>query len=317
MNILVTGCAGFIGYSLSHKILANKKIRIFGIDNLNKYYSLKLKLKRLSRLKKYKNFNFHKIDLCQKKKLNSLFNRYKIDIVFHFAAQAGVRYVSTKPEKFIESNILGFHNLIDVSKNYNIKKFFYASSSSVYGDKNKFPVNEKSNLFPKNIYGLSKKTNEEYININSNPKTKYIGLRFFTVFGEWGRPDMLILKFLKKSKNKNIFYLNNSGKHWRDFTYIEDVVENLERLLLKKYKKNLILNICSNNPIYIKNLINYLSKKTNFFKIKNIKNNKIEAIKTHGENYKLKKITNFKKFSDFYTSVDKTISWYKKYNNLI
>ncbi len=317
MNILVTGCAGFIGYSLTYKILLNKNFKIFGIDNLNKYYSLKLKNERLKRLKKYKNFNFYKVDLNQKKKLISFFNKHKIDVVFHFAAQAGVRYVFSHPEKFIESNIMGFHNLIDVSKRYNIKKFFYASSSSVYGDENKFPVNEKSKLVPKNIYGLSKKMNEEYVNINSNISTKYIGLRFFTVFGEWGRPDMLILKFLKTAQDKKVFYLNNSGKHWRDFTYIDDVVKNLEKLLTKNFKKNTIINICSSRPIYIKNLINYLCKKTNFFNIKKIKKNKIEAIKTHGENKKLKNITNFKKFSNFYISVDKTIEWYQNYKKLI
>ena len=317
MNILVTGCAGFIGYSLTNKILTNKNYKIFGIDNLNKYYSLKLKYARLRGLKKNKNFKFYKIDLFQKKKLITFFKKHKIDVVFHFAAQAGVRYVFSNPEKFIDSNIVGFHNLVDVSKNYNIKKFFYASSSSVYGDDNKFPVNEKSKLIPKNIYGLSKKMNEEYININSNIKTKYIGLRFFTVFGEWGRPDMLILKFLKIAQDKKIFYLNNGGKHWRDFTYIDDVVSNLEKLLKKNFKNNTIINICSNKPIYIFNLINYLCKKTNFFNIKKIKHNKIEVFKTHGENNKLKKMTKFKKFSNFYNSVDKTIEWYQIYKKLI
>ena len=317
MNILVTGCAGFIGYSFAYKILLNKNFKIFGIDNLNKYYSLKLKNERLKRLKKYRNFNFYKIDLNQKKKLISFFNKNKIDVVFHFAAQAGVRYVFSHPEKFIESNIMGFHNLIDVSKHHNIKKFFYASSSSVYGDENKFPVSENSQLVPKNIYGLSKKMNEEYININSNISTKYIGLRFFTVFGEWGRPDMLILKFLKSAQDKKVFYLNNSGKHWRDFTYIDDVIKNLEKLLTKNFKKNTIINICSNRPIYIKNLISYLCEKTNFFNIKKIKKNKIEAIKTHGENKKLKNITKLKKFTNFYNSVDKTIEWFENYKNLI
>ena len=200
MNILITGCAGFIGYSLATKLLRNKINNIFGFDNLNKFYSVKLKKKRLLNLKQNKNFKFYKIDLSNKKKLSYLFKKQKIDIVFHFAAQAGVRYVSSHPEKFIHSNILGFHNLIDVSKNFNIKKFFYASSSSVYGDSNKFPVDEKSKLNPKNIYGLSKKLNEEYIKINSNKKTQYIGLRFFTVYGEWGRPDMLILKYLDYAK---------------------------------------------------------------------------------------------------------------------
>ena len=317
MNILITGCAGFIGYSLSKKLLLNKKINVLGFDNLNNYYSFKLKKNRIKQLKKFKNFSFQKLDLKDKNKLSNYFKKNHIDIIYHFAAQAGVRYVSSHPEKFIESNISGFHNLIEVTKTYNIKKFFYASSSSVYGDLNNFPVNEKSKLKPKNIYGLSKKINEEYILINSNKKTKYIGLRLFTVFGEWGRPDMLILKFLKSAKKNQTFFLNNMGKHWRDFTYIDDVVENLLILLKKNYKKNLILNICSSRPVYIRNLIKYLSYKTNFKKIKNIKKNNYEVLKTHGENKALLKVTKFKNFSNFYTSVDNTIEWFNKYHNLI
>ena len=246
-----------------------------------------------------------------------MFKKQKIDIVFHFAAQAGVRYVSSHPEKFIHSNILGFHNLIDVSKNYNIKKFFYASSSSVYGDSNKFPVDEKSILNPKNIYGLSKKLNEEYIKINSNKKTQYIGLRFFTVYGEWGRPDMLILKYLDYAKKNKTLYLNNSGNHWRDFTYIDDVTKILSKLIQKKFKENEIYNICSNRPILIKNLISYLNEKTGFNKIKNVDLNNLEVFKTHGKNIKLKRKINFSKYSNFNKNVDKTIKWFKKYNHLI
>ena len=133
MNILVSGCAGFIGYSFIKKIITNNKYKVLGFDNLNKYYSIKLK---------NKNFIFKKIDLLDKKKIKELFIKNKFDIIFHFAAQAGVRYVVSNPEKFIDSNIMGFHNLINISKNYKIKKFFYASSSSVYGEKNKFPVDE-------------------------------------------------------------------------------------------------------------------------------------------------------------------------------
>ena len=317
MNILITGCAGFIGYSLSAKLLKNKKIKIFGFDNLNKFYSVKLKRKRLSNLKKNKNFKFYKIDLSNKKKLSNLFEKEKINIVFHFAAQAGVRYVSSHPEKFIHSNILGFHNLIDVSKNHNIKKFFYASSSSVYGDSSKFPVDENSELNPKNIYGLSKKLNEEYIKINSNKKTQYIGLRFFTVYGEWGRPDMLILKYLNYARKNKTLYLNNSGNHWRDFTYIDDVTKILSKLIKKKFRENEIYNICSNRPILIKKLISYLNKKTGFNKIKNVDLNKLEVFKTHGKNIKLKKKINFSKYSNFNKNIDNTIKWFEKYNHLI
>ena len=318
MNILITGCAGFIGSSFALKLLnTNSRYNIIGIDNLNDFYSKKLKYKRLSNLKKFSNFKFYRIDLLEKNKLDQLFKKNKIKILFNFAAQAGVRYVSSYPEKFIESNIHGFHNLLDVSKKYSISKFFYASSSSVYGDENKFPVSEKVKLYPKNIYGLSKKMNEEYVDINYCGKTTYIGLRFFTVFGEGGRPDMLILKFLDYAKKKKTFYVNNSGNHWRDFTYIEDVVEILCKLMIKNFEKNEIYNVCSNRPILIKELLNHLIKKTNFRKIKNIKHNKIEVYKTHGKNNKINKFLSYKKYSNFYDCVDKTIKWHEKYGNLL
>ena len=318
MNILITGCAGFIGFSLARKFLnLSSKYKIIGFDNLNNFYSVKLKKKRLSILKKYKNFKFYKLDLLNKNKIRELFNKHNFYAVYHLAAQAGVRYVVTHPEKFIESNIYGFHNLMECANKSKISKFFYASSSSVYGDLNKFPVDEKSKLFPKNIYGLSKKINEEYVEIYSNKNIKYIGLRLFTVYGEWGRPDMLILKFLDHVKKNKLFLLNNSGNHWRDFTYIDDVTNILARLLDKKYITNQILNICSNNTIRIKDLIKFLNKTFNFNKIKNVKSNKFEVYKTHGSNKKLMKIINFKNFSNIYDKLDNIILWYKKYKNLI
>ena len=292
MNILITGCAGFIGFSLARKFLnLSSKYNIIGFDNLNNFYSTKLKKKRLSILKKYKNFKFYKLDLLNKKRISELFNKHNFYAVYHLAAQAGVRYVITHPEKFIESNIYGFHNLMECVNKSRISKFFYASSSSVYGDINKFPVDEKSKLFPKNIYGLSKKLNEEYVEIYSNKNIKYIGLRLFTVYGEWGRPDMLILKFLDHAKKNKMFLLNNSGNHWRDFTYIDDVTNILVMLLNIKYSNNEIFNVCSNNPIRIKDLIKFLSNSLNFNKIKNAKSIKFEVYKTHGSNKKLMKIT--------------------------
>ncbi len=318
MNILITGCAGFIGNSLTQKLLKNNKnLNVIGLDNLNNFYSVKLKKKRLSLIKKYKNFKFYKVDLLDKKKLENIFKKNKINIICNFAAQAGVRYVSTNPEKFLESNIYGFHNLIEVSKKYKIEKFFYASSSSVFGEKNKFPVNEKSNLNPKNIYGLSKKFNEEYINIITNKYTKYIGLRFFTVYGEWGRPDMMILKLLNAAYKKQKFYLNNSGNHWRDFTYIDDVVNILEILIKKKYRSNQIFNICCGKPIFVRKLVNTISKKILFNKIINTKLNKFEVHKTHGKNNKVIKFTRFKKFTNVYEKLDSIIAWHKKFRYLI
>ena len=318
MNILITGCAGFIGNSLAHKLLKkNKRIKIIGLDNLNNFYSVQLKKKRLSLIKKSKNFKFYKVDLLDKKKLENIFENNKIDIIFNFAAQAGVRYVTSHPEKFLESNIYGFHNLIEVSKKYKIKKFFYASSSSVYGDKNSYPVSEISELKPKNIYGLSKKFNEEYVCMSLNNDIRYIGLRFFTVYGEWGRPDMLILKFLEHVKKNKIFYLNNNGNHWRDFTYIDDVVSICEKLMKKKFVKNEIFNICSGKAIHVRKVVQFLSTKTKFNKIFPRKNNKIEVIKTHGENRKILKVIGKIEFEDLYNKINQIIKWHKKYKKLI
>ena len=221
-----------------------------------KYYSKKIKLARIKDLKKNKRFKFFKADLLEKKKLKQIF-KYKFDAVFHFAAQAGVRYSLKNPRSYVDSNILGFFNLIELIKNNNISKFFYASSSSVYGESINFPLKESKIINPKNIYGLSKKINEELINIYfQNSKTKCVGLRFFTVFGEWGRPDMLIYKYLKSIYDKKEkFYLNNYGNHTRDFTYISDVKEILYLLLKKKISQNEVLNICSNNPVKITKIL--------------------------------------------------------------
>lgn len=318
MNILITGCAGFIGSSLALSLLKkNKKINVFGIDNLNNFYSIKLKKKRLSILKKFKNFRFYKVDLLNKVKLENIFKKNKIDLIYNFAAQAGVRYVSSHPEKFIESNIHGFHNLVSVSKKYKIKNFFYASSSSVYGDKNSYPVSETSELKPKNIYGLSKKFNEEYVCLSPNKNIRYIGLRLFTVYGEWGRPDMLILKFLEHVKKNKIFYLNNNGNHWRDFTHIDDVVSICEKLIKKKFVKNEIFNICSGKAIHVRKVVKFLSTKTKFNKIYPRKNNKIEVIKTHGQNRKILKVIGKIEFEDLYDKINKIIEWHKKHKKLI
>ena len=235
MKILITGGAGFIGYNFCKFLLLNTNYQVYSIDNINNYYSQKLKRARLKDLKKHKNFKFYKFDLCNKKKLEKVF-KLKFDSVYHFAAQAGVRYSLINPRSYINSNIIAFFNLIELVKKKRVRKFFYASSSSVYGDSKKFPLKETYEISPKNIYGLTKKNNEEMVELFFKGfSTKCIGLRFFTVFGEWGRPDMLIYKYLNSIYNKsNKFYLNNYGNHTRDFTYIEDVKKVLFLLLKKK-----------------------------------------------------------------------------------
>ena len=317
MKILITGTAGFIGFNFA-KFLLEKKYKIIGIDNLNDYYDVNLKKRRLKQLFNSKNFKFYKVDLIEKKKIKEIFKNNNIDFIFHFAAQAGVRYSIDHPAKYIDSNILGFYNLIENIKNFKIKRLFYASSSSVYGENKNFPLNEKEQIFPKNIYGLSKKINEEIGFIfNKYYNTKLIGLRFFTVYGEWGRPDMMMMKYIDCFYKKKIFYLNNYGNHSRDFTYIGDVV-NILYLLLKKHKKLKsydLFNICSNKPINLKKIISFMKKNKIHPKVKKVSLQKADILKTHGDNKKLLKSIKYKKFSDWKISVRKTIVWYQ--NNML
>ena len=190
-KILVTGSAGFIGYHFCEKVLKNSNYSIYGIENLNSYYSVDLKKDRIQRLKKYKNFHFKKIDISDFKALKSFYLKNKIDVIFNFAAQAGVRYSLVNPESYIKSNLKGFANVLDIAK---IKKtkIIYASSSSVYGDQKKFPIKEEYRGEQKNLYAHTKAKNEELASLYSKKyRLPLMGLRFFTVYGEWGRPDML------------------------------------------------------------------------------------------------------------------------------
>jgi len=312
-SVFITGVAGFIGYNLS-EFLLKKNYKVYGIDNFDNYYSIKIKKKRINRLKKQKNFFFKKIDITNKKNLYNYFSKKKIDLVIHLAAQAGVRYSLLNPQKYIDVNIFGFLNVIEITKKKKIKNFFYASSSSVYGDSKKFPLKENESLKPKNIYGLSKKLNEEIANIYSKQfKMNCTGLRFFTIYGEWGRPDMFMLKLFKAYKDKQIFYLNNFGNHKRDFTYIGDAVYAVYTLIKNQMRNNNILNICSNKPIKIHDIVKYFRKK-NDVKVKLTTMHKADVKDTHGDNQKLKKLIKKFKISDFLISFDKTFEWYIKYN---
>jgi UDP-glucuronate 4-epimerase len=316
MKILVTGVAGFIGFSLT-KFLLEKKIKVVGVDNINNYYSVKLKQDRLNLLKEYKNFKFYQIDLKNEKNLKKVFKDNKFYAVFHLAAQAGVRYSVDFPRKYIDSNINGFFNLLEQIKVKKIKKFFYASSSSVYGESKSFPLKEKSNLFPTNTYSLSKKFNEDLSAIyNKFYGINAVGLRFFTVYGEWGRPDMFYSKVLDSAFKNLKLYLNNHGNHSRDFTYIRDVNLILYNLLKsKKFSGNEILNICSNKPLNIIKLVKNIERKSKKIKIYKRKMQKADVIKTHGDNTKIKKFKLIKKFTSFDVGVKNTLDWYKKYNN--
>ena len=314
MKILITGACGFIGFNFANFLLKNNNNFIVGLDNLNNYYSVDLKRNRLKILKKKKNFFFYNSDIKDLPTIDKIFKKKKFDIVFNFAAQAGVRYSLKNPRSYIENNISGFYNIVELSIRYKIKKLFYASSSSVYGDDKKYPLNEKYQVKPKNIYGLSKKINEEIIDLlPKNKLTKFVGLRFFTVYGEWGRPDMFMIKYLNATYNKSkVFYLNNYGNHIRDFTYIKDVCKILKKLIYIKLKhKHLIVNICSNKPIKLTNVIKKIDNLTlNKPKIRKRSLQKADILKTHGDNSLIKRITGIKKFTDISTGIKNTVEWF-------
>lgn len=308
MHILITGVAGFIGFNLAKSLLKNHKI--FGIDNYDDYYSIELKKKRIQELKKKKNFFFKKIDINNLNSVQKFLKKKKIKIIYHLAAQAGVRYSYENPSKYINSNVIGFFNIIQIAKKNNISKIIYASSSSVYGDSKKFPLNEKNQISQKNIYAVSKMLNEKTAELyQSLTKIKFVGIRFFTIYGPWGRPDMFLFKMFKKFKNKETLHLNNKGNHLRDFTYIDDAVLVLERLLKKKFINHEIFNVCSNNPINILDVVNIFRKKYKL-KVKFTTRHKADVLITHGNNKKVLKKLNIKKFSNFRKMFWSTYKWY-------
>ena len=310
MKILITGVAGFIGSNLANHLLT-KNHQVIGLDNFDNYYSIAYKKKRVKNLKKFKKFKFVFINLKDRKKVFKVFSKYKIQLVINLAAQAGVRNSFLDPKKYIDCNISSFLNIIFASKKYNVKKIIYASSSSVYGDAKKFPLNEKINFKQKNIYAVTKKLNEQIAETYSIiSKINFIGLRFFTIYGNWGRPDMFLFKLFKNSFNKKVFELNNYGNHDRDFTYIKDVNIIIEKLIYIKSQKHTILNICSNSPVNILKIIKTFKKKI-FVRVKYIRKHQADILKTHGNNLKVKKLTKYIKFSKFNDNLFKIYSWYK------
>ena len=247
-------------------------------------------------------------------------NIKKIDHVFHFAAQAGVRYSAINPIKYINTNILGTINVLKFIRDKKPKSTFFASSSSVYGDSKKFPLKENDNLKPKNIYATSKMINElSARSFSKNFNLNIYGLRFFTIYGDWGRPDMLLYKIFKSTMEKKYIELNNKGNHIRDFTYIDDVTNILYNLVFKKIKKKYdIFNICSNKPIHIGKMIKEIQNQNINLKVKMINKNKLDVFKTHGDNSKILKLLKNFKFTKFNDVFKNSYKWYLKNNkNLI
>ena len=321
-KILITGVAGFIGYHLAEKLLS-KNYQIIGIDNLNDYYDPILKQDRLNNLKKFSNFEFHKIDFIQNNELTSIFNNNQFNQVIHLGAQAGVRYSITNPQFYIETNITGFLNILENCNNYNVENIIYASSSSIYGNNKDLPFSENDKTEKQiSMYGVSKKTNELMAHTYSNLYgLKTIGLRFFTVYGPWGRPDMALYIFTKAIiENKNID-LFNKGSHTRSFTYISDIVEPIYRLIKinennqKILSNNDILNIGGSEPVKLLRFIDiiedYLGKKAKI-KLKPMQQGDVQD--TNADITKLKKITDYKPQVDIEEGIKRFIDWYKAYH---
>lgn len=264
--ILVTGSAGFIGFHLSKRLL-DEGFSVVGFDNLNEYYDSKLKIDRLTILKNNSNFTFIKGSIENLELLESLFEQYNFPIVVHLAAQAGVRYSLENPHQYIQSNLVGFTNILECCKKWKVEHLLYASSSSVYGNNKKTPFSIEDRVdYPVSIYAATKKANElmayTYSHLYNLPAT---GMRFFTVYGPWGRPDMALFTFADAIINQRPIYVYNYGNMKRDFTYIDDVVESIMRLLKKgppidSAAPHKIYNIGNNKPEQLNRFIETLEK---------------------------------------------------------
>ncbi len=232
MRILITGSSGFIGSSLVNK-LGKESLEIVGVDNHSDYYDTSLKEARLANNQKHDTFKHHSIDICDFESLENLYKEFKPTIVIHLAAQVGVRYSLENPRSYIDTNLVGFNNVIQLSKDNSVKNFIYASSSSVYGGNTSVPYSTLQNVdHPISLYAATKKSNELIAHTYSHLyQLPTIGLRFFTVYGPWGRPDMAPFIFLKSILQGKTININNNGNHKRSFTYIDDIAEAIKRLL--------------------------------------------------------------------------------------
>ena len=268
MKTLVTGAAGFIGSFLCKRLLETANDEIIGLDNLNDYYDVSLKETRLDMLKPYKNFKFIKGDISDKSFVDKLFNKYNFDVVVNLAAQAGVRYSIDHPDVYIESNIIGFYNILEACRHYPVEHLVYASSSSVYGSNKKIPYSVEDKVDnPVSLYAATKKSNEllahAYSKLYGIPST---GLRFFTVYGPAGRPDMAYFGFTNKLIKGETIKIFNYGNCKRDFTFVDDIVEGVVNVMQvapaenengAKYK---VYNIGNNDPVNLLDFVDILQQ---------------------------------------------------------
>lgn len=336
MKILVTGVAGFIGFHVVHRLL-DQAVTIVGVDNLNSYYDIKLKEARLAKLAAHKygfKHEFVKLDISDQAAMDSLFAKHKFDRVIHLAAQAGVRYSIENPQVYVQSNIVGFLNILEGCRQHAVQHLVYASSSSVYGLNSELPFSEhKSVNHPLSFYGATKRSNEimahSYSSLYNLPTT---GLRFFTVYGPWGRPDMALFKFTKAILAGEAIDVFNYGHHLRDFTFIDDIVTGIIKISEQPARPNpqfdtgkpdpatssapwRLYNIGNNNPVqlttYIELIESYLGRKA---KLNLLPLQAGDVPDTYADVTALEQAVGYKPTTTVVDGVKAFLDWYMEYN---
>lgn len=331
-NILVTGAAGFIGYHMSVR-LSKEGHNVIGIDSLNDYYVVQLKLDRLKQLEAYDNFKFYNIDISDKDKFHEVFSTHQIDVVINLAAQAGVRYSIINPYQYISSNIVGFMNVLEACRNFKVKHLVFASSSSVYGANTKIPFSTNDHTdHPVSLYAATKKSNEamahSYSALYNIPIT---GLRFFTVYGPWGRPDMAYFLFTRKIINNEPIELFNYGNMKRDFTYVDDIVNTIDKLIdipptaspdkkgtdldiADSFAPYKIYNIGNHQPVELREFVSVLEdligKKA---LIQNMPMQQGDMLETYADIDDLTKTVGFAPHTNIREGLQQFVDWYKLY----
>lgn len=332
MKLLVTGAAGFIGFHLS-KALTENNIEVVGLDNVNDYYDTQLKKDRLNILNEKNNFTFYKIDLKDKADVDNIFEKEQPTHVVHLAAQAGVRYSIENPYAYVDSNLIGFMNILEGCRNNPVEHLLYASSSSVYGGNKVAPFSTNHNVdHPVSLYAATKKSNElmahTYSHLYNIPTT---GLRFFTVYGPFGRPDMAYFSFTNRILKGEAIDVYNHGNMERDFTYIDDIVSGIEKLIDKAPQPNVewdeekddisesfapykIYNIGNNSPIKLMRFINALESALGQEAKKNYMEMQPGDVKrTYADMSDLEQDINFKPSTSIEEGLDKFVTWYREY----
>ena len=342
MNILVTGCAGFIGYHLTKELL-KRGDTVIGVDNINEYYDVALKHGRLkelgvnlrnnSILEVNKNFSLHILDISQKNKLEKIFLDYELDAVCNLAAQAGVRYSLSHPYTYIKSNIDGFINILECCRNHGVQNLSYASSSSVYGLNETYPFSVGDNVdHPISLYAATKKSNELMAHTYSHLfGLKTTGLRFFTVYGPWGRPDMALFKFTKAAFSKEEIEIYNNGEMDRDFTFIDDIIKGVIAVIDNPAKSDddwnpakpspgsssapfRIYNIGNNSPVNLMEFISTLEETIGIkIKKKSLPLQPGDVTKTYANVDSLEKEFNYKPQTDIRKGISAFVDWYRSF----